>query len=75
VGTYQAPDVDMWRYRRLGFRVTLQVDVIPPRCMRLLGPDAYEEAQDDEAYKPYDRAAWIRATACPNVSDLDGRPS
>src|SRR5690348_15263051 len=29
VGAYGAPDVDVWRYRRLGGRVALQVDVIP----------------------------------------------
>jgi hypothetical protein len=47
VGTDRAPHVDMWRYRWLGVRVALQVDVIPPQCPRLFGPDAYQKAQDN----------------------------
>ena len=53
----------MGRYRRLGVRVAVQVDVIPSQRPRFFGPDAYREAQDNVAYKPYGRAAWIRATA------------
>ena len=37
----------MRRYRRAGNRVAVQVDVIPPQRPRLLGSDAYQEAQDD----------------------------
>jgi hypothetical protein len=37
----------MGRYRRVGVRVALQVDVIPPQCTRLFGSDAYQETQDN----------------------------
>src|ERR1700730_11534838 len=47
MGTYRAPDVDMRRDWRLGVCVSLEVDVIPPQCTRFLGPDAYQEAQDN----------------------------
>ena len=47
MGTYRAPDVDMGRYRRLGVRVAVQVDVIPSQRPRFFGPDAYQEAQDN----------------------------
>ena len=47
VGTYGPPDVDMGRYRRVGVRVALQVEVIPPQCTRLFGSDAYQETQDN----------------------------
>jgi hypothetical protein len=47
MGTFRAPDVDMRRYWWLGVWVALEVDVIPPQCTRFLGPDAYQEAQDN----------------------------
>jgi len=37
----------MRRYRWLGVRIAVQVDVIPPQCPRLLGPDAHQETQDN----------------------------
>jgi Protein of unknown function (DUF1214) len=47
VGTYRAPDVDMGRYWRVGVRVALQVDMIPPQRTRLFGSDADQETQDN----------------------------
>jgi hypothetical protein len=44
MGAYRAPHVEMRRYRRVGVGVALQVDMIPPQRMCLLGPDAYQEA-------------------------------
>jgi hypothetical protein len=37
----------MRRYRRVGVGVALQVDMIPPQRTCLLGPDAYQEAQEN----------------------------
>jgi hypothetical protein len=37
----------MGKYWRVGVRVALQVDVIPPQRTRLFGPDAYQKTQDN----------------------------